>query len=322
VGTDTLQHLVPLINRRFQSFAEATDAALGVLAGALPGTIVVGQIEPEGNSCRVLDARGDGGPGVDRGAMLPLAVPAGNGNGNGTGAHSRALRDGTNDQLDPEFLRSLGFAGSLSLPVELSDGNVVGVLCAVAPDDGLYRHEHVIILGLAARLLSYEWERVRSRAELRQLRQRAADGASADPETGLPNRAAFGDLLDREWRLAKRGTVNSTVVALRIEVDASEPELEASHTLLALKDAAEVLAGAVRTTDHVGRLDELTLGVVMIGSEDPAGVAALVGRYEQALHRHTRGRPFEISLSVGFQTLDQAASFEAALEVAEQGARS
>ena len=81
VGPATLQQLVPLINRRFQSFAEATDAALGVLAGALPGTIVVAQVEPEGNVCRVLDTRGTGGERLERGSLLPFVVAGANGNG-------------------------------------------------------------------------------------------------------------------------------------------------------------------------------------------------------------------------------------------------
>ena len=53
-----LQSLFPLISRRFQSFAEATDAALDVLADQVPGEIVLGQIEAGDDKLRVLDVRG------------------------------------------------------------------------------------------------------------------------------------------------------------------------------------------------------------------------------------------------------------------------
>ena len=68
-----LQSLFPLISRRFQSFAEATDAALDVLADQVPGEIVLGQIEAGDDRLRVLDVRGAEIVGIERGNMLPLA---------------------------------------------------------------------------------------------------------------------------------------------------------------------------------------------------------------------------------------------------------
>jgi hypothetical protein len=54
----SLQSLFPLISRRFQSFSEAADAALDVLADQVPGEIVIGQIEAGDDKLRVLDVRG------------------------------------------------------------------------------------------------------------------------------------------------------------------------------------------------------------------------------------------------------------------------
>ncbi len=51
----SLQPLFPLISRRFQSFAEAADAALDVLSDQVPGEIVIGQIEAGDDKLRVLD---------------------------------------------------------------------------------------------------------------------------------------------------------------------------------------------------------------------------------------------------------------------------
>ena len=316
VGPATLQQLVPLINRRFQSFAEATDAALGVLAGALPGAIVVAQVEPEGNVCRVLDTRGTGGERLERGSLLPFVVAGANGNGD-----SALARAAQGEHLDPEVLVGLGFAESISVPVELSDGQVVGLLCALATKDGVYRSEDVVMLGLAARLLSYEWERVRSRAELRELRHRVRGGQPSDPETGLANRAGFGDLLEREWMLSRRGTVGSTVVACEIRVDGSDSESVAALSRLAIKDAADVLTAVARTTDHVGRIGETTLGVVIIGAVDPAGITAFTRRYSQALQRTVHSRPFRVALSTGAHPLAETDTAEQALDLAERTAR-
>lgn len=312
-----IQSLFPLINRRFQSFAEATDASLGVLAGSLPGTIAVAQVEPDGTLCRVLDTRG--GQRLERGALLPL-VNRDAPNGNGDGRHGSLTRVEA-EHLEPEALVALGFAESIALPVELSDGHVVGMLCALATKPGVYRADDVVLLGLAARLLGYEWERVRSRAELRELRHRLRDGEPLDPETGLPNRAGFGAQLEREWKLSRRGTVKSSVLACEIRVDGRDSEPDAALSRLAIKDCADVLAGAARTTDHVGRIGDTTLGVVMIGAVDPVGIASFTRRYSQALQRTIRARPFAVALSTGAHPLAEADSAEQALDLAERTAQ-
>lgn len=309
-----LQSLFPLISQRFQSFSEATDATLDVIGEQVPGEIVLGQVEPDDDRLRVLEVRGASIIGIERGNMLPLAkVKGGSGRGPDGG-----LLDGTAgiDDLEPEHLRSLGLAEWVALPLELSDGAVVGIIAALSRRQGDYHAEHVVLLGLAARMLAYEWERVRARNELRQLRHRLHAGGDADAETGLPGRDRFLDLLEREWRLARRGTVESMAVCFRIHAG-EEPE-GSPLSVLALKDAAEALAGAARTTDQVGRVGAMDLGVAMIGCEDEAGVDALVHRFEQALRRVTHGRPVEVRVTHGSAALSGAESALGALERAEQ----
>jgi len=308
-----LQSLFPLVSRRFQSFSEATDATLDVLADQIPGEIVLGQVEPDEDRLRVLDVRGASIIGIERGNLLPLARVNG---GGGRGPQDDML-GGTNgiDDLDADHLRSLGLSEWVALPLELSDGAVVGIVAALSRRQGDFQAEHVVLLGLAARMLAYEWERVQARNELRQLRHRLHADGDADAETGLPGRERFLDLLEREWRLARRGTVNSMAVCFRVHAGGESERSPLS--VLALKDAAEALAGAARTTDQIGRVGAMQLGMAMVGCEDEAGVKALVQRFEQALRRVTHGRPVPVRVTHGCAALADTESPLEALERAE-----
>jgi GGDEF domain-containing protein len=254
----------------------------------------------EGDGCRVLDVRGDAPPGLERGTLLPLTREG----------------DGRGEPIERAHLASLGVASSVAIPLELSNGSVAGVLAALSPAPSTYSSDHVITLGLAARVLAYEWESVASRAELRRLRHAATDGDRVDPQTGLATRASFMELLGREWRLAHRGTLSSAVLVVRVRVDAERGEQESAR-LLALKQAAETLATVARNTDHVGRIGEMTMAVVMVGSDAAAGTDALVRRYSEALDRVGRGR-VDFHVDFGRAALGEAPSPEQAIEEAER----
>jgi GGDEF domain-containing protein len=299
VSTPTLQSLMPLVDRRFQSFAEATDAALAALAAWVPGCIVLSQIGDDADFCRVLDSRGSNFAGTERGMIMPL--------------------DG--DRVERSFLTSAGVNDLASVAVELNAGVIAGVLMAISPEEDSFGPEHRMMLVVAARVLGGEWERVRSRAELRTLRQQVRDSDQYDSETAVRNRICFEKLLDREWQLAQRGTVPSTVVAIHIEMTSDELDGATALKHLAIKDAAEVLNSVARNTDHVGRLDEWTLGVVMIGCDDESGVTPLMGRYCDALRRATESRAFELHVSSASHRLVESPSSKEALEAAEATAR-
>jgi GGDEF domain-containing protein len=312
----SLQKLLPLISRRFRSFSEATDAALDVLASELPGEIVLGQIEPGEDVMRVLDVRGAAVVGIERGIQLPLA---GRAEGGGAGGESIVLEGVHADEdLEPAHLRALGLAEWIAVPLEMSDGAIAGMVTALSRREGEYGAEHVVLLGLTARMLAYEWERVRNRTELRELRQRVGAGDGMDPDTGLAGRYGFVELLDREWRLARRGTFNTMVAAFRVSAGDAAPD--SPMALLALKDAAEALAGAVRTTDHIGRIGDMDLAVALVGAPDEASVEPLVRRFTDALRRVTRGRPVVVSVSSGAASLAESPSPEQGLEHALRGA--
>jgi GGDEF domain-containing protein len=291
--------LVALASRRFQSFAEAAEVTLAGLAAELPGTVVLAQFDPENETCRVTDVNGSPIPGLERGAPLRVSGPE--------------------EWLDRNGLRAVGFESALTVPLELSNGNVVGLLCALNRRADAYGTDQRLVLTLAARMLGHEWEGVRARAEVRRLREQVRDGGNTDAETGLANRDGFLEVVDREWRLAKRSSVQSFVVACRVVVEGAS-EAGSPLATLALKDAAEVLAGSVRETDHVGRVGDASLAAILVGCDGPQGARAFVVRYRRALERVTQGRPFEVEVSCACQDLAEADSAPDAVGRAEAAA--
>ena len=295
MNTPILDALARTAARRFQSFAEAATSVLDLVHAAAPGErVALAQLDWEEGTCRVIDARGDDG--TARGAILPLAEGGG--------------------FIDSEALASLGLEGCTAAPLDASDGSTVGVLLAGGAGP------HLPLLPVAARLLSYEWESISTRAELRRLNEIARDRERTDPVTGLANRRSLQDAIAREWELGKRGTVLSYLVVCRVagRDGVRERAGEAAADLL-LKDVAEVFAGGVRRTDHLGRVDDDLLAVVLVGCSVETGALAFVNRCERALAGVTAGRPAPVELAYGYQPLADARTAEEALATAAQAAR-
>jgi GGDEF domain-containing protein len=291
--------LIRFSRRRFRNFSNAADELLKALAEALPGVVILAQRDPDESILRVIEARGQGVSGLDAGTSLPVA----------------------GNEVDGDFLHSLGGQAWLNAPLEMSDGRIVGVLCAVDAGAGAYRPEHAVQLSVAARLLSHEWESVELRSELRRLRGQVSAGPGTDPDTGLPNRSSFLDLLTREWRLTERGTVQSVLVICQVATgtDESEGEATGAEDRLAVKLAAETLAATARRTDCVGRTGEMAVGAILVGC-DPESVPDFLARFLGAFERVVEGRGDEIEVMCGAQPLAGTASPEEALDLAEVAA--
>jgi GGDEF domain-containing protein len=306
--------LVGLANQRFQSFSEAAESVLGALEEVIPGTVMLGQFDLDEQICRVVEVRGQGVNGMRRGTTIPLAAPlAGEGNG------SDARPEGSVDGLDGKHLLSLGVRTWLATPLEMSDGNIVGNLCAFETSSDAYSSDHAALLGVGARMLSYEWESIQRRAELRRLRDSAGNGSDTDADTGLPDRDSFLELLEREWRLVDRGTVKSVLVACRVGIEPVEHVGAEAMARLVLKDAAEVLNATARNTDHVGRTGDESLAAILIGCQGD-GARAFVQRFQAAVGRVTRARPVPVEIACGFQPLAGTTSAAEALELADGAA--
>jgi GGDEF domain-containing protein len=304
VSSTVLDALARTAARRFQSFAEAATSVLDLVHAAAPGErVALGQIDWDEATCRIIDARGDDDS--LRGTVVPLS------------ARSPSTSGTDPSQLiDPEELASLGFSPCTAVPLDASDGSTVGILIATGVG------QHTPLLPVAARLLSYEWESISTRAELRRLGEIARDRERTDPVTGLPNRSSLLEALEREWELSKRGTVLTHLVVCRIAGRAALRERagEASADLQ-LKEVAEVLGGGVRRTDHLARVDDELLASVLVGCKEIAGAHAFVARCERALAGVTAGRPGAIELAYGFVALAEATSAEEGLSEAEAAAR-
>jgi GGDEF domain-containing protein len=291
--------LVGLAERRFQSFSEATDSLLGTLTEVIPGSIVLGRLDPDEQVHRVIETRGSGPGGLARGADL---TP-------------------TSDGLNQEFIRSLGARDCLSAPLEMSDGRIVGVLCAVAAEPDTYLPEHAAQLALAARLLGHEWESVELRSEVRRLRGQVNAGPSTDADTSLPDRDGFLDLLEHEWHMVDEGATETVLVACRVS-GAAGPQgngAASAGNRVALKLAADVLAATTRGSDKVGRIGEMTLGAILVGC--PIGdTPAFIARYLGALERVGNGQQPAVEVSCGIQPLADTESAGTALDLAESAA--
>ena len=303
--------------RRFQSFSDAADSVLDVLEAALPaGKIMLGGLDPDG-SYRVIDVRGEDFDGIGRGSSLPW-VQSHASNGSRPVAPANGLC-----MLDPEFLRALAVKSYLAVPLEASDGDRLGTLCAIGAETGLFDQGHVELLTLSGRLLTYEWESVTRRADMRRLEQQLRDPARSDKATGLSNRPSFMSSVDREWRLSLRGSLLSWVLVCEVRglAEVREHHGDAAAELI-MKDVAEAMRGTVRRTDHLGRVGDAGLATVLVGCEGIEGASAFFERFQEALSKLAGHRPVEVSVGYGAEPLAGAASPEQAVERAEASARS
>jgi GGDEF domain-containing protein len=304
MGGPAIPALARLTERRFQSFSEAADAVLDLLEGALPAdSILIGQLDWGEGLFRILDARGRT-QGVQTGAALPLVADGQAGGG----------------LLDPTALAALGVRSYLAIPFETHDGGGAITLCALGTDANRFTSEHVDVLTIAGRMLTYEWETVRWRAELRRMSEQLRDPESTDPVTGLSDATSFSHALEREWTLAQRGSIESYVVVCRaVDLDAAAAQGGDALARLLLKDMADVLGAAIRRTDHIGRTGSDEIACVLVGCKGRAGVDAFIARFQDSFAHVTSGRPATLSVSYGVRNLADCDSGGDGLRAARVG---
>jgi GGDEF domain-containing protein len=312
MSSSLLSALAHVAERRFPSFSEAADTLLALIEAELPPcSVLLGQVDWDGAVFRVIDARGEAATRVEAGSTLPLAASAPS-NGN---SHSDGL-------LDPAALAELSVRSYLAVPLETSAGGGAITLCALAAGKDQLNRDHLDLLVVAGRLLTYEWESIHWRADLLRLNQRLRDPERTDELTGLLNHSSFISTVKREWRLASRGTTESYLVVCPL-LNLSEVGERHGPALaeLLLKDCAEVMETAIRRSDHAGRLADDAFGVVLVGCKGRAGADAFFARFGQALARVTYGRPASPEVSYAVVPLGDCESPEQALEQAEAEAR-
>ena len=209
------QTLIRLGQPRFRNFSDAVEPILSAIADAVPGLIVLGRLEPDEPGCRVIEVQGTGLSGIAKGTFLPLGA-----------ANSAAPQHCDQDplpqlKLDSEYLESCSLCGRIwEMPLEVSDGRIVGILAALDSrcrclrrgPSGATRHRGAAAWAMNGRALS-------SGPSSDGFAKAPLADAKIDTDTGLPSRDSFLGLLDHEWELTNRGTVESVLVAFRIGED-------------------------------------------------------------------------------------------------------
>ncbi len=153
------------------------------------------------------------------------------------------------------------------------------------------------------RRVEHEWNLVRSNLQLRHGAAELERLALVDSLTGIDNRRSWHDKLDREWRHAQRYGQGPAVIMLDLDhfkwVN-DEYGHEAGDQLL--RAVADVLAGAIRDTDALGRLGGGEFAVLL-----PEATAADAQVVAQRMQVHLRR---DLAQRVG---ADRSATFSAGI---------
>ena len=145
------------------------------------------------------------------------------------------------------------------------------------------------LLLVAARILSYEWESISTSRAAPAYRGGPRPRAH-DPVTGLPNRGALLGALEREWELARRGSVETFVVVAHLNERSLVERHGQAVADLILRDVAEVLTGAVRRADHLAQIADDALAIALVGCKGEEGARAFVARVARGLDPGRGGR--------------------------------
>lgn len=184
---------------------------------------------------------------------------------------------------DSDAARALGIRTYVSAAIRGDDGELLGTLCAASPVRRPLARGAEDVLRLFTSLIGQLMARDRLVEKLRERNAALAAVALSDPLTGLPNRRA---LVDELQRLLARGVrERSCVLVGVIDLDGFKSINDTHGHLVGdefLKHAARRLGGALRASDMLGRLggDEFVVlgpGVELSAPLDPCDAAAEPG---------------------------------------------
>lgn len=173
----------------------------------------------------------------------------------------RALTEGrpfTNDVAgcwgDSAAARALGIQTYLSQPVRTLDGALYGTLCAASGTRAEVAEDTLRVLGLFARLIAHQVEREHLLRTLRQTNETLSSCALLDPLTGVANRRALQQELQRALERARRERISLQVAFIDLDGfkainDAYGHEFGDGF----LAHIAGRLASSLRSSDFVAR---------------------------------------------------------------------
>ena len=156
---------------------------------------------------------------------------------------------------DSDAARQLGIQTYVSAPIRTDDGLLLGTLCGASARQQAVAPQAESILRLFSSVIANFIEREQLVAELRQANMQLMAYALTDPLTGLPNRRALYEELDRLRSRALRD--GDSVLVGVVDLDGFKGINDTyGHQQgdVFLQEIARRLAMAVRTSDMVGRL--------------------------------------------------------------------
>lgn len=303
--------------RSFFDFTEATTTVLDLLETQLPDCAVfVAYHDGDAKLLRIVDFRGSDLFGIRDGqtmALLPATPRAGS-----------AIVDPAPAILaNPDVKNANSFVG---IPLELHDGSHFGTLCAIADTAKRFTHNEIELMTVLGRVIVNELDREIKEQELRQRHddlvehnQRLRSDAFSDALTAISNRRGFERALAREWKLSRRGTVESYLVLVDLDGFKSVNDRfghAAGDRVLQL--CAQALQEAARETDVVGRIGGDEFAAILVGCGSSEEATLFRERAHQTLERYLKGEDARVSFSSGHQSLAEAPSPVRAMELADQ----
>ncbi len=203
----------------------------------------------------------------------------------------------------------------IGIPIELSEGRTVGTFCAVAKKSNRYDEADVQTVRLAAQLVAQDLEHRWGRLELQGIVDSLRKQALIDPLTGLANRPAFEQALEREWLLVKREQrCDGYVVVADLDslkaINDRQGHAAGDEVII---EAGRALAGAARRSDLVARLGGDEFAALLPGCSSNEAAQAFCDRARDSGGDGGAAR----RLSLGFCVLSHAESTSAAMDRAD-----
>jgi diguanylate cyclase (GGDEF)-like protein len=302
--------------RGFLDFGEATATVMDLLEKQLCDCdIFITALDPEAGLLRIVDARGAGEFKIAQGQTLPLPP--------NKAAEGASLDPAQALLQHPEFAQVRSYVG---IPLELEDGSVAGTLCAIANRTERFQHNELELLRVMARVLVNEIERERKEQDMRRRQEnlrrsnrRLKIDSLTDPLTGVANRRAFDSALVREWKLAKRGTVDGFLLLIDLD-DFKSVNDRFGHSVGddVLRACGAALADSARDTDIVSRIGGDEFAVILVGCSTAEEVAAYRDRARVRFAELLAETPARVTFATGHQSLAEASAPLRAIELADQ----
>lgn len=299
-----------MVNLQLHDFEGAGQAVLAFLHRRL-GMGLWMITRTQGTDWIVLQTQ-DHGYGVGPGAVFPWADTFCSAMVRGEGPRIAPDSQQVPAYAAAPIARALPIRSYVGAPLKRADGSLFGTLCAVDPKvqpDAL--HDGGELVDLMAGLLSLILSTELRAADAARQADRLALEAQTDELTGLPNRRAWNDFVQREDERCRRYGDAAALLAIDLNdlKRTNDSKGHAAGDALIVR-AADALRAVVREPDLAARFGGDEFGIVAVNC-DRAGAEALAGRLRAALA--DRG----VSAAIGVAIRDAAHDMDAAWALAD-----